>query len=156
LVCNEKKCKFRRIFINHLIYRIMETSAILLQLLTGGLLGVVGQLIRFLVGYKKLNDEALKEGRSVSNLFQTSRFVISLIIGFVAGIIGIVSLSEFKESLFLEKVKETILTLIGIGYAGTDFIEGFIKKSIPDTTMSSSQTNMANDGNAPTPRLKRH
>lgn len=125
-------------------------------MLTGGLLGVVGQLIRFLVGYKKLNDEALKEGKSVSDLFQTRRFVISLIIGFVAGIIGIVSLSEFKESIFSEKVKETTLTLIGIGYAGTDFIEGFIRKSIPDTTLPSSQTNTGNDGNVATPRLKRH
>ena len=115
----------------------METSQILLQLLTGGLLGLVGQMIRFVVGYKKLNDEALKEGKTVSEMFQTSLFVISLIIGFVAGILGVVSLSDFKESIFSTKTKETILILIGIGYAGTDFIEGFIKKFIPNTTSTS-------------------
>jgi hypothetical protein len=27
--------------------------------------------------------------------------------------------------------KELIVTIIGAGYAGTDFIEGFIKKSLP-------------------------
>ena len=126
----------------------METSEILLQLLTGGLLGLVGQMLRFLVGYKKLNDTAAKNGKSVSDMFQTSRFVISLVIGFVAGIIGVVSLSEFKESIFSANVKETVLTLIGIGYAGTDFIEGFIKKYIPDTT-SSKQADTDNDGNTP-------
>lgn len=128
----------------------METSEILLQLLTGGLLGLVGQMLRFLVGYKKLNDEALKGGKAVADMFQTTRFILSLIIGFVAGVIGVVSLSEFTESIFSIKVKETVLTLIGIGYAGTDFIEGFIKKYIPDTT-SSQQTNTGNFGNAPPP-----
>lgn len=128
----------------------METSEILLQLITGGLLGIVGQMLRFLVGYKKLNDEAAKGDKSISDMFQTSRFVISLAIGFVAGIIGIVSLSEFRESVFLTKGKETILTLIGIGYAGTDFIEGFIKKYIPDTN-SLNQGDKDNNGNAPLP-----
>lgn len=128
----------------------METSEILLQLLTGGLLGVVGQMLRFLVGYKKLIDEASKNGKSVSEMFQTSRFVISLVIGFVAGIIGVISLSEFKESIFSVKVKETVLTLIGIGYAGTDFIEGFIKKYIPDTT-APRQVDTGDKGNPPLP-----
>jgi len=110
----------------------MSSSIILSDLLTAGLLGLVGQLLRFLVGYKKLFDEAENQKLPLSSLFQINRFVISVIIGFVAGIIGLISLSDFKTSLFAspEQVKSTILTLIGIGYAGTDFIEGFIKKYI--------------------------
>lgn len=131
----------------------MATSEILLQLLTGGLLGLVGQMLRFLVGYKKLYDAAAKEGVSASDMFQTSRFVVSLIIGFVAGIIGVVSLSEFTESIFTDsaKVKETILTLIGIGYAGTDFIEGFIKKYIPETSNPQKEPTSQYVGSAPKP-----
>lgn len=128
----------------------MATSEILLQLLTGGLLGLVGQMLRFLVGYKKLYEVASKEGIRASEMFQTSRFVISLIIGFVAGIIGVISLSEFTKSLFADKIKETIMTLIGIGYAGTDFIEGFIKKYIPENTPAQVPV-PEHDVNAPTP-----
>ena len=129
----------------------MTISEILLQLLTGGLLGLVGQMLRFLVGYKKLYDVAAKEGVRASEMFQTSRFVISLIIGFVAGIIGVVSLSDFTGTIFNNKIKETILTLIGIGYAGTDFIEGFIKKYIPDNTAAQQAPQQAGNTNAPGP-----
>ncbi|NBB29822.1 hypothetical protein [Cellulophaga sp. BC115SP] len=108
------------------------TSEILLQLLIGGLLGLVGQMVRFVVGLKKLNDEASNKNVTLTEMFQTTRFVISLIIGFVAGILGIVSLSEFKDNFFDTNLKGTIMTLLGIGYAGTDFIEGFIKKYIPE------------------------
>jgi len=128
----------------------MSTSEILLQLLTGGLLGLVGQMLRFLTGYKKLHEAAANEGVSPSQLFQTSRFVVSLIIGFVAGIIGVVSLSDFASSIFAAKSKETVLTLIGIGYAGTDFIEGFIKKYVPGNG-SVATANAQNDPNAPVP-----
>jgi len=125
----------------------MESSEIILNLLIGGILGLVGQMLRFLVGYKKLYDLAAKESISASDMFDTSRFVISLIIGFVAGVIGVASLLDSKTPLFAVNPKETIMTLIGIGYAGTDFIEGFIKKSIPSNTTES----VANDGKAPPP-----
>ncbi|SNR47539.1 hypothetical protein [Flavobacterium sp. ov086] len=125
----------------------MESSEIILNLLIGGLLGLVGQMLRFLVGYKKLYDVASKENIAPSEMFDTSRFVISLIIGFVAGVVGVASLWDFKATLFGNNPKETVMTLIGIGYAGTDFIEGFIKKSIPSNTTES----VTNDGKAPTP-----
>lgn len=108
------------------------TSEILLQLIIGGLLGVVGQMLRFIVGLKKLNEEAKDKNIPTAEMFQTSRFIISLIIGFIAGVLGIVSLSNFTADFFSKNLKETIITLLGIGYAGTDFIEGFIKKYIPD------------------------
>lgn len=125
----------------------MESSEIILNLLIGGLLGLVGQMLRFLVGYKKLYDLAAKESISASDMFDTSRFVISLIIGFAAGVVGVLSLWDFKTSLFSANPKETLMTLIGIGYAGTDFIEGFIKKSIP----SNSPEPVHDDGKAPPP-----
>ena len=125
----------------------MESSEIILNLLIGGILGLVGQMLRFLVGYKKLYDVASKESVAPSEMFDTSRFVISLIIGFVAGVVGVVSISDFKATIFSANPKETIMTLIGIGYAGTDFIEGFIKKPIPSNTTES----VTDDGKAPRP-----
>lgn len=129
----------------------MATSEILLQLIIGGILGLVGQMLRFLVGYKKLNEEAAQVGLTASDMFQTNRFVISLIIGFVAGIIGILSLSDFSTGFFLTNVKETVMTLIGIGYAGTDFIEGFIKKYIPGNDPSQQSMEQKDSGNTPPP-----
>jgi hypothetical protein len=40
--------------------------------------------------------------------------------------------------------KEIIVTIIGAGYAGTDFIEGFIKKNMPSKN-TGEQANAKND-----------
>ncbi|HQE24349.1 MAG TPA: hypothetical protein PLM20_10670 [Syntrophomonadaceae bacterium] len=48
--------------------------------------------------------------------------VISILIGVVAGTIAAITL------LGEEIDKQTLFTIIAVGYAGTDFIEGFIKK----------------------------
>jgi hypothetical protein len=52
-------------------------------------------------------------------------FVIALVIGGIAGVLGAIGL------LGAEITKESIITLITIGYAGTDFIEGFMKTKTP-------------------------
>lgn len=127
----------------------ITSSEILLQLLIGGLLGLVGQMLRFLVGYKKLYEVASEKNTATADMFQTSRFVISLIIGFVAGVLGMISISEFKADFFDKNLKETIMTLIGVGYAGTDFIEGFIKKYIPSNTPSEPESLISTNPNVP-------
>lgn len=50
-------------------------------------------------------------------------FLIAFIVGTVAGILRINLMGQ-------EITKEFILALIGIGYAGTDFIEGLIVKKV--------------------------
>jgi hypothetical protein len=49
-------------------------------------------------------------------------------IGFIAGILGIVAMFDPVSMTF---TRETLVTLIGVGYAGSDFIEGFVKKYLP-------------------------
>lgn len=113
----------------------MNTQNVLLQLLLGGLLGLVGQAIRVVVGMKKLNDDANAQQAKLSELIVTSKLLISLLIGFCAGILATVSISDFKTELFSnsETIKQHMLAIIAAGYAGTDFIEGFIKKHVPAT-----------------------
>lgn len=111
----------------------MTISDTLLELLTGGLLGVTGQGLRVIVGIKKMNDEALQKGTTTKNLFVTSTLVISLLIGFFAGILATFSMTTFGDGTPLNKAN--MFALLGAGYAGTDFIEGFMKKNLPaDTT----------------------
>jgi hypothetical protein len=98
-------------------------------LLLGGLLGILGQGIRIIVGLKKLNDEASVQGKSFSSKFQGSRLGLSLLIGFIAGGLAVIGFAETPG--FRNPSRELIVTLLGAGYAGTDFIEGFIRKYLP-------------------------
>ncbi|HPU49566.1 MAG TPA: hypothetical protein PLS54_09945 [Syntrophomonadaceae bacterium] len=87
---------------------------------TGAFLGMVGQLIRVVIGLKKLKERSPSEnfGKDID----TKQLVISIFIGVVAGTIAALTL------LGEEIDKQTLFTIVAIGYAGTDFIEGFIKK----------------------------
>lgn len=108
----------------------------IILIILGGLLGMVGQGIRLAAGMKKLNDEAAAKEVELRSLLHPSRIVITLVIGFVAGALGAIGLvsgdvasgagAGVRESGTLQAV--TIVTLIGIGYAGTDFIEAFMSK----------------------------
>src|SRR5262245_11599921 len=100
-------------------------------LLLGGLLGAIGQGIRVISGLKKLHDAAEAAGRPMSEVFETSTLVVSLLIGFVAGALAIVGLSDIEPGFELKR--STITMLLGVGYAGTDFIEAFMRKSVPDS-----------------------
>lgn len=104
----------------------MAPGELLSQLLLGGLLGAVGQGLRVVVGLKKVWDESRSVNRQFAELFSTQSLLLSLLIGFVAGVLGIVSLTtpDLDD-------RQTLVTLIGVGYAGADFIEGFIKSRIP-------------------------
>ena len=103
----------------------MDAASLVMMLLVGGILGMVGQGVRTIVGLKKLSEKTKQDGKSFGEDFKPSTLIVSLIIGFIAGVLGIVSLDMGDEGVV---DKATILTLLGIGYAGTDFIEGFIRK----------------------------
>ena len=107
----------------------MSTQELLNTLLLGSFLGIIGQGIRTIVGMKKLNDEAEQAKRTVSAMFERPRFFLSIFIGLVAGSLATLPI--------LEKVKdvwtyEMISMIIASGYAGTDFIEGFVRKYYPN------------------------
>ncbi len=101
-----------------------------LNLLLGGILGTLGQGLRVVAGLKKMNDQAARDRKTFSDMFQTSAMLSSLMIGFIAGAVAIV-VSIDVAAVGKEIDKTTIVTLITAGYAGTDFIEGFIRKHLP-------------------------
>jgi hypothetical protein len=110
------------------------TGEVILQLLLGGLLGVAGQTLRIIVGLKKLNDDAKDQQKKFTDMIEPGRLLISLLIGFVAGLLAIVAVSTFDDSFLkgdADGRKKLILGIIAAGYSGTDFIEGFVAKYLP-------------------------
>lgn len=99
----------------------------------GGILGVVGQGIRVVAGLKKVNDRASAEGKNFGSLFDGSSLALSLLIGFIAGALAMISMTGSAETATsaISIEKDLVVTIIGAGYAGTDFIEGFVKKRLP-------------------------
>lgn len=81
----------------------------------GLLCGMAGQGMRVVVGFKKKAEKRMEEW------FDVRVLGTSLLIGAVAGFLGAVSLLDSPIN------KQTLITLITIGYAGTDFIEGFVR-----------------------------
>ncbi len=103
-------------------------------LLLGGLLGAVGQGVRAIVGLKKAYDAALANQQAFSEVFKPGVLVFSLVVGFVAGALG--ALTTLPDPCVAGNrcdalEKEALLALLAIGYAGTDFIEGFVRKHLP-------------------------
>lgn len=100
----------------------MMMTKIFLALLLGGLMGMIGQGIRAVAGLKKMNDDAQSQGAAAQDLFMASRLVISLIIGFIAGVIA----ASTMLSKLIDMTSGDVGILFGIaaaGYAGADFIE---------------------------------
>lgn len=98
------------------------------QLLGLGMLaGALGQSIRTIVGLKKTSDTAAA-GTSMSDNIDVSRLVISILIGAVAGALAAITTLYGKLGVIST---EMFLGLMGAGYAGSDFIEGFMTKFIP-------------------------
>jgi len=94
---------------------ITNVLTILTTLLLGGVLGMVGQAIRSIMGIRKVLDSG--------GTFSWSILLFSLFIGFIAGILAMLGVYGFYDTL-------TVSTMLGVmasGYAGADFIEGFMK-----------------------------
>ena len=97
-------------------------------ILLGGLMGLFGQGIRAVVGLKTMVDEANQKGVSQNELFDAARLLISLVIGFLAGIAATLALGFDK----FETIQMSLLLgIAAAGYSGTDFIEGFISQYLP-------------------------
>ncbi len=77
-----------------------------------------------------MNDEAQAAGIGAQRMFSGSRLGISLAIGALAGVLAAFGLPVQPNQPI---PGELILGLIGAGYAGADFIEGFIKSKLPSS-----------------------
>ncbi len=100
---------------------------VLVMILVGGLLGALGQGLRVVVGLKKVYDQAHATNGDFTSLFDASKLLVSLFIGFLAGSLAILFMDLPEEP------KQLYALLVGAGYAGADFIEGFVQKALPAT-----------------------
>lgn len=95
----------------------------------GAVAGGIGQGIRTIVGLKKLGDTASGTTSSVADLIQPSRLIVSMLIGAVAGALAATTI--IKDVLHVSA--EQFFGLAAAGYAGADFIEGFVNRVSPPT-----------------------
>jgi hypothetical protein len=133
-------------------------DATLYKILVGGLLGIIGQGIRTVVGIKKMretnalnqanaaNATATNAANNAANTtagsslpvvtpamipggeFEQKRFWISLFIGFIAGALSGLFVVDLKQDGPADGNNTAIGAVIAAGYAGVDFIEGMMTK----------------------------
>lgn len=107
-------------------------------LAVGALAGAAGQGARVIVGMKKLGDEAQQLQSPMKSLVVPSQLFTSLLIGAVAGIIGVIA-NGIGQNL----EPKDVMALLFIGYAGTDFIEGIIRREKPAVSTAAFPTTTA-------------
>jgi hypothetical protein len=111
----------------------LHVTQLLTDIALAGLLGMVGQVVRSIAGLKKMNDQAQDVNAA---LFSVARLVISLIIGFVAGVCAMFALGLSKFNSFDSGSTQTLLGIASAGYVGTDFIEAFFMSGFGATARS--------------------
>lgn len=107
-----------------------SASSVLCFLLIGILLGVCGQVARSAVGIKKEMDAAKSKADKWAVWFDPNELWVSLLLGAVAGAFAAIGMmGEVIDKRFL-------LACIAAGYAGSDFIQGFMKTNLPASSNS--------------------
>lgn len=108
----------------------MSAQDWLLLLCLGGLAGMLGQLARVIVGIKKAQDEAATKGLPLQAVFETSRLVVSIALGFTAGALAALGVKPVVANISTEH----IMAFAAAGYSGADFIEGIMSKQLAKIT----------------------
>lgn len=106
------------------------TTDLISQILLGGLLGVIGQGIRVVVGLTKLrstNDMKVLAQQPTDD-FSLNRLLLSLFIGFIAGTVTAIIKGAPPIGPALSQY---MVTILAAGYAGVDAIEGIFKPYLP-------------------------
>jgi predicted chitinase len=114
-------------------------GTILLALLLCGLLGVLGQGVRAIVGLKNagaLNSTTPSEQAE----FSLAYLVLSLMIGFIAGILAGIALNLENIIAVDPSNWKLMLGIAGSGYVGADFIENTMSVVIPGTRTVAKKT----------------
>ena len=113
-------------------------GTILLALLLCGLLGVLGQGVRAIVGLKNagaLNSTTPSEQAE----FSLAYLVLSLMIGFIAGILAGIALNLQNIITVDPGDWKLMLGIAGSGYVGADFIENTMSIVIPATRTAAAK-----------------
>lgn len=110
---------------------------LLLNMLPCGVLSIVGQGIRIIIGLKKRNtaNNAATPG-TPEEPFDVSRLLSSIFIGFIAGVLALIAKLIASPNGKLIITPEFMMTVIAGGYAGGDFIEGIMQKYTPQTVVT--------------------
>ncbi|WP_198119496.1 hypothetical protein [Massilia rhizosphaerae] len=110
----------------------MQINEVLSLVTFGAIGGMFGQGLRVVVGLKKAQEQAVANGLSFQDdVFDSRRLWSSLLIGAIAGGIGVFTLNTLPTFKDGTEATNMFFALVGIGYAGTDFIEGFINRYLP-------------------------
>lgn len=103
----------------------MDILPIYWYIFAGFVLGLIGQVIRVVVGVKKQYDSTES---GLGQWFNKTKLVVSLLIGGLAGFLAGLFLSgDAMNTAFY-------LAVIAAGYSGSDFIEGFMRTKAPKYT----------------------
>jgi hypothetical protein len=110
----------------------------------GVVLGALGQGARTIVGIKKLNDYSEDAG-STAALVNGARLLISFGIGGVAGAFAAITLiTDIGDNV----APQQLFAIAASGYAGSDFIEGFIGRisgSVPGSAPADRAAAISSD-----------
>jgi hypothetical protein len=99
-------------------------------LLLGGLMGILGQGARAVVGLKGMADSAKALDLSPTDLFEAARLIVSILIGFLVGLAA--ALIYIKTTTPLTEPNfQALVGFAASGYVGVDFLEGFISQYLP-------------------------
>jgi hypothetical protein len=107
-----------------------------LQLIAlGGVVGALGQGMRMVAGFKKLHDASSGSSVAMSDLIVTHRLLVPLGIGFIAGALAAASTISSLDQISGQQ----ILGIAAAGYAGADFIEGFMSRVAPAADVAAGE-----------------
>jgi putative chitinase len=94
--------------------------------------GIIGQGIRIIIGLKKRNTaNSVAAPGAPEEPFDTSRLLVSIFIGFIAGVLALIAKLIASANGTLVITTEFMMAVIAGGYAGVDFIEGMMQKHMP-------------------------
>lgn len=99
---------------------------LLIGMLIAIILGSFRQSARVVIGLKKESDRAGNSGGPLT--IDTKRLMISLLIGAMAGLAAFMSIWFSGSGGFDIHDGTKVFSMVTAGYAGTDFIEAFMKK----------------------------
>jgi Domain of unknown function (DUF1906) len=107
-----------------------DAGSVLAALLLFGLLGLIGQGIRAVVGLK--NAGALNANTPANqSVFSAAYLLLSLMIGFIAGVLAGIAL-KFQDLTKIDQSSwQQLLGIIASGYVGADFVENTMNLVIP-------------------------
>lgn len=107
----------------------MTNNELILNVLAGGLLGMIGQGIRMTIGLKKVSDNSFSLLIGSNNSY-IGRLFAGIFIAFVIGSIGMIILSSNQDELLDDGegklTTQSIVTIVSIAYIGVDIIENLL------------------------------